>query len=108
MLIFDSNNWYKSNSSTASEASDNLSQTEKQLLLLPDFIEFPDWLSERYSIALDEGDLYDDKQQAKALTQQEENRVQPKTVLMTCPENMPRWEGAWWGEQALRALDESL
>lgn len=108
MLIFDSNNWYKSNSSTAGEASGTLSQTEKQLLLFPDFIEFPDWLSESYSLALDEDDLWDDEQQAKALPQQEENRVQPKTVLMTCPNNMPRWEGAWWGQQALRALDQSL
>ena len=108
MLIFDSNNGYKSNSSTASEASENLSQTEKQLLLFPDFIEFPDWLSERYSIALNQDDLCDDEQKIKALTQLEENRVHPKTVLMTCPKNMPRWEGAWWGEQALRALDQWL
>jgi hypothetical protein len=108
MLIFDSNNWYKSNSSRASEASETLSQTEKQLLLSPDFIEFPDWLSESYSIALNRDDLWNDELQVNAPTQLEENRVQSKTVLMTCPKNMPRWEGAWWGEKALRTLDQSL
>ncbi|HEY9607324.1 MAG TPA: hypothetical protein V6C85_37305 [Allocoleopsis sp.] len=108
MLIFDSNNWYKSNSSRASEASETLSQTEKQLLLFPEFIEFPDWLSERYSIVLNEDALWDDEQQVETLTQQEKHRVHPKTVLMTCPQDMPRWEGAWWGEKALRALEQSL
>lgn len=108
MLIFDSNNWYKANSSTASESREDLSQTENQLILLPDFIEFPDWLSESYTIALNQEELWDDEQQVKAIAPLEENRVQPKTVLMTCPKNMPRWEGAWWGEQAIRALDQSF
>jgi hypothetical protein len=105
MLIFDSSNWYELDSSTASEASEKLFPTEKQLLIRPDFTEFPDWLSESYSIVLDDSDLRDDAWQEDELPQLEEYQVHSQAVLMTCPKNMPHWQGAWWGEKALQEID---
>jgi hypothetical protein len=123
MTLFESGNCYESkNSSKALEKK--LLETEKYLLLQPNFINFQNWSSQSNSLLLDDENWLNDEQLGDELTQLfgideslddetltdelarlEEYLMESKNVLVACPDNMPRWENAWWGERVLRQLN---
>ena len=44
-------------------------------------------------------DLLDKEELIDELDRLEEYLAESQNVLVACPQNMPRWETAWWGEK---------
>ena len=132
MVPFDYTKYYQSFSS-GEALEEKLLQTKKYLSLRANFIEFQNWSSEQNSVVsanehalrdiptenefsreemFDNEELDHDLAQlfmnevelSDELARLEEYLAESKTVLIACPENMPRWKNAWWGERVLNEL----
>jgi hypothetical protein len=133
MSTSDSSNCYQS-LNFLEALDKKLLETEKYVSMKRNFIEFQNWSSENNSVVLGDGinrddilienelsrndeelvdelaqlfssdKIFDEEELVDELDRLEEYLANSQTVLVACPENMPRWENAWWGERILRAL----